>query len=206
MKSSTDYKRLVSVDIETISLNPIDPKGALDALAGRVVCIGVLIDDGVHITENAFIDQDEKKILGDFWNSVRPSDLLIGHNILEFDMPFIRQRCWILDLKPSREVNLRKYYTDEIFDTMQMWGNWIKKVKLDDLGSALACGQKTGNGSCVGQWWFSGDLQRIAEYCLEDVRLAYKIFCRMNYLPDRCSATQLVSQQILTPQSTGATN
>jgi hypothetical protein len=133
-----------------------------------------------------FIDRDERKILKDFWAIVHPTDLLIGHNILEFDLSFLRQRSWVLDIKPSREVNLRKYYTDEVFDTMQIWSNWLRKVKLDDLGGALACGQKTGQGTDVSHWWFAGDLQKIAQYCLDDVRLAYRVFCRLNYFPDRC--------------------
>ena len=184
--NSIDYKRIVSLDIETISLNPVDQKGALDALTGRIVCIGTLIDDGQQVTEHVFIDQDVRKMLTQFWDFLRGSDLLVGHNVLDFDLPFIQQRCWILGIKPSREVNLRKYYTNQVFDTMQIWGHWLKKVKLDDLSGALACGHKNGHGTDVSQWWSSGNLQKIADYCLEDVRLAYKIFCRMNYLPDRC--------------------
>jgi DNA polymerase elongation subunit (family B) len=189
-----DYKRLVAVDIETISLNPVDPKGALDALSGRIVCIGTLVDDGQQVTERACADQDERKILQDFWEIVRPTDLLIGHNILEFDLPFIRQRCWILGIRPPREVNLRKYYTDEVFDTMQIWSNWGKKVKLDDLGGALSCGQKTGHGTDVSQWWLAGDLQKIGDYCLEDVRLAYRVFCRLSYMPERRPSLSVVSE------------
>src|SRR5581483_9971709 len=111
-------RRLVVLDIETVSLNPVDPKGALDALNGRVVCIGTLIDDGENVVERTFTDRDERRLLSDFWDIIQPADLLIGHNVLEFDLPFIRQRCWILNVKPGREVNLRKYYTDEVFDTM----------------------------------------------------------------------------------------
>jgi DNA polymerase III epsilon subunit-like protein len=193
-----ENKRLLVVDIETISLNPVNQKGALDAINGRIVCIGTLVDDGQKVTEHAFIDRDERKILNQFWGLLRPTDLLIGHNVLEFDLPFIRQRCWILGVKPSREVNLRKYYTDEVFDTMQIWGHWLKKVKLDDLSGALACGQKNGHGTDVSQWWFSCDLQMIADYCLEDVRLAYRIFCRMNYLGDRCPCPALPPQSVQT--------
>ncbi len=45
----TPTRRNVVLDIETLSLDPVDSKGALSALAGRIVCIGMLFDDGVEV-------------------------------------------------------------------------------------------------------------------------------------------------------------
>ena len=45
----TPARRNVVLDIETISLDPLDSKGALSALAGRIVCICMLFDDGVEV-------------------------------------------------------------------------------------------------------------------------------------------------------------
>ncbi len=36
---------------------------------------------------------------------LQPTD---GHNLLEFDIPFIRQRSWILGIKPTRHIDCRK--------------------------------------------------------------------------------------------------
>ena len=51
----------------------------------------------------------------------------------------MRERCWILGTKPTRTIDLRKYYTEDIIETMQLWSNWgFKKfVKLEELGEAL---------------------------------------------------------------------
>jgi hypothetical protein len=40
-----------------------------------------------------------------------------------------------LDNKPSRTIDLRKYYSEDVVDTMQLWSNWgFKKfVKLEEL-------------------------------------------------------------------------
>ena len=47
MNASTNaVRRIATLDIETVSLDPNDPKGALDAMTGRIVCIGLLFDDG----------------------------------------------------------------------------------------------------------------------------------------------------------------
>ena len=181
------FRRLVIVDIETVSLNPADPKGALDGLTGRIVCIGLLIDDGERITETALTDQDEGLLLRRFWQILQPGDILVGHNVLEFDLPFIRQRSWILGITPSREIDCRRYYTHDVVDTMAVWTNWgyKKGVKLEDLGVVLGCGQKNGHGTNVGVWWAARDVDSIAKYCLNDVRVTYRVFLRLMYLPER---------------------
>src|SRR4051794_18469544 len=98
----TQQNRHVVLDIETVTTNPDNEKGALTALCGRIVCICLLVDDGQSISERTLISQDERWLLEELWEDLRPSDIFVGHNILEFDLPFIRQRSWILNAKPSR--------------------------------------------------------------------------------------------------------
>lgn len=181
------YRRIVTLDIETVSLDPNVPKGALDAMSGRIVCICLLIDDGSTLKEVAIADEDEAKILATFWSTVRPTDLFVGHNVVDFDLCYIRQRSWILGIRPSRTVDLRRYYTLDVKDTLQLWCNWgfKKGVSLDALGAALGCGQKTAQGMDVAQWWAVRDLTSIKEYCLQDVRLTYEIFCKLTYQDSR---------------------
>src|SRR5262245_52367735 len=145
---ASQFRRVVVMDIETVALDPSDEKGALEALNGRVACVGLLFDDGREITEVALTDEDESSLIKAFWNVIRPTDVLIGHNLIEFDLMFLRQRSWILGIKPTRTIDLRKYYTEDVIDTMQLWSNWgFKKfVKLEELGVALGCGYKIGHG------------------------------------------------------------
>lgn len=184
---STQFRRTVVVDIETVTLDPNLVKGALDALTGRVVCVGMLIDDGAQLEELAITDENEANILTKFWATIRPTDVIVGHNVHEFDIPFIRQRSWILGIRPSRTIDLRKFYTADVWDSMQVWSNWAFKkfVSLDALGTALQCGQKSAHGMDVAQWWAIRDLQAIAQYCLGDVRLTYLVYCKMTYQEPR---------------------
>jgi predicted PolB exonuclease-like 3'-5' exonuclease len=179
---ATQYRRTVVLDVETVSIDP-STRGALDALTGRIVCICLLIDDGATLSEIAIANEDERRVLTEFWSALDPHDVLVGHNVLEFDIPFIRQRSWILGIRPSRVLDLRKYYTPDVQDTMQIWTNWgfRKGVSLDALGSALGCGNKTGNGMDVATWWAMRDLRAIKDYCMEDVRLTYRVYCRLKY-------------------------
>jgi 3'-5' exonuclease len=176
-------RRLIVLDIETVSLDSTDGKGALDAMSGRVVCIGVLIDDGQMVAEVTLADEDERRLIAEFWRTIAPSDVLVGHNVLDFDLRFLRQRSWILGIQPSRKVDIRKYYSGDVIDTLQLWTNWGNKkgVTLDALGAALGCGGKTGNGGNVAQWWAERNLNAIKAYCRQDVRIAYQIFCRLTY-------------------------
>jgi DNA polymerase elongation subunit (family B) len=189
----TQYRRVVVVDIETVAVDPNLAKGALDALTGRIVCIGMLIDDGAQITELAIAEEDEAQILTKFWATIQPADVIVGHNAHEFDIPFIRQRSWIMNIRPSRVIDLRKYYTADVKDTLQIWTNWgfnKKGVTLDALGAALRCGQKSGHGMDVAQWWSTRDLDAIKQYCVEDVRLTYLVYCKLTYQQPRMRVPQ----------------
>lgn len=177
-------RRTVVLDIETISLDPSEEQGALNAMKGRVVCVGMLVDDGIVVTETTFAGEDERGIIGNFWSVLKPNDLIVGHNVLDFDLAFLQQRSWILGIQQSCAFDTRRYYTKDVIDTLQLWTNWTgnkKGVTLDALGSVLGCGRKTGEGPNVAQWWAEGNIDRIKKYCRDDVRLAYRVFCRLTY-------------------------
>jgi len=185
---SAKDRRTVVLDIETISLEPTDEIGALDAMTGRVVCIGMLMDDGNVATEIVLADEDERRMITGFWNAMRTGDVIVGHNVLDFDLRFLRQRSWILGIQPSRAFDTRRYYTADVVDTLQLWTNWSgnkKGVTLDALGAALGCGRKTGEGANVAQWWAEDDIDRIKKYCGDDVQLTYRVFCRLTYQEPR---------------------
>ena len=183
-QSLSQSRRIAVLDIETVSLDPTDPRGALDAMTGRVACIGLLIDDGHQVHQQPIADLDEKKLLERFWAALGETDLFVGHGLLEFDLPFLRQRSWILNVQPSRTVDMRKYYTTSVFDTLAMWTNWSNNKRgatLDNIAWVLGCGRKNGHGSEVAAMWANREYVKLMDYCMSDCWLAYKVYCRMNY-------------------------
>lgn len=181
---ASEDRRTVVLDIETVALDPSDEKGALDAMTGRVVCVGMLIDDGREAKEITFAGEDEARIILGFWDALKPGDAVVGHNVLDFDIRFLQQRSWILGIQPSRTLDTRRYYTADVIDTLQLWTNWSgnkKGVTLDALGAALGCGRKTGEGARVAEWWAVRDIDSIKRYCGDDVRLTYRVYCRLTY-------------------------
>jgi hypothetical protein len=180
------FRRILTIDIETVSLDPAEPKGAYEGLGltGRIVAIGMLFDDGFNLTELPLADFDERRLLERFWATVDPGDLLVGHTLQDFDLPFIRQRSWILGVHPSRNIDMRKYYTNDVVDVLALWTNWSGRVKgcsLDNMAAALGCGAKSGHGSEVAGMWAARDLAAISAYCMQDVRLAYRVYCRLMF-------------------------
>jgi hypothetical protein len=133
-------------------------------------------------------EQSEKETLNSFLNILNDfdpeTDEIVGHNILNFDLPFILQRCLVNGISVKRYMGLTGYNTRRVFDTMQNWwlGDRRGRVSLDDLAWALGIeSSKTdaAEGSKVFDLYQSGRLNEIREYNLRDVRLTRKIYERM---------------------------
>src|SRR5207249_4371860 len=125
----------------------------------------------------AWYGPNEKRILQEFWNRIavmRP-ELIITHNGLGFDLPFIKKRSIINQVKPSVDLNLAKFRSKPIFDTMAEWSNWDTRsyTKLDVLARALGVESKDGSGEQVAGMWDRGQWEAIASYCLHDVYVTY---------------------------------
>lgn len=82
---------------------------------------------------------------------------------------------------------------------MNLWSNWgaTPRPSLDGLATALGLQGKSGQGSQVASWWAEGDLDSIAAYCRDDIRLTYQVFLRLTYqkLPDRFAASELIAEE-----------
>jgi len=162
-------------------------KSSFDGTFSRIVCIGLLeFSDNLEPRgATSWYGGNEQELLRRFWahlGQVRPS-LFITHNGLNFDLPFIKKRSVIHQVKPSMEINLAKFRTEPVYDTMAIWSNWDNRgwVKLDVLARALNVENKSGSGSQVAQMWAAGQGREIALYCLQDTYVTYGCYCRMNF-------------------------
>jgi predicted PolB exonuclease-like 3'-5' exonuclease len=162
-------------------------KSSFDGTFSRIVCIGLL-----EFTDNleprgatSWYGGNEGELLRAFWSrlgQLRPS-LFITHNGLNFDLPFIKKRSIIHQVKPTMEISLAKFRAEPVYDTMAIWSNWDNRgwVKLDVLARALNVETKSGSGSQVAQMWAEGQGREIALYCLQDTYVTYGCYCRMNF-------------------------
>ncbi len=162
-------------------------KSAFDGTFSRIVCIGlILLTDGLDPQGSiAWYGRNERELLRLFWEKIgviRPS-LYITHNGLGFDLPFIKKRSIIHQVKPTVEISLAKFRTEPVYDTLAVWSNWESRgwVKLDVLARALNVETKSGSGKQVGEMWEKGQGKEIAEYCLHDTYVTYACYSRMVY-------------------------
>jgi hypothetical protein len=102
---------------------------------------------------------------------------------LGFDLPFIKKRSIIRQVKPTLEIPLAKYRMEPVYDTMAVWSNWENRawIKLDVLARALNLETKSGSGKQVADLWVRGMGKDIAEYCLQDTYVTYACYCRMHF-------------------------
>jgi 3'-5' exonuclease len=116
---------------------------------------------------------------------------LCGHNIREFDIPYICRRMLINQLPLPKMIDIagkKPWETKHLLDTLEMW-------KFGDLKNftslRLLCAvfdipspKDDMDGSDVARvYWEDRDLDRIATYCEKDVLATVQLFLRMKRLP-----------------------
>jgi len=149
----------------------------------------------------AWYGGNERELLRQFWVRLaqnRPS-LFITHNGLGFDLPFIKKRSMVHQVKPSQDINLAKFRSEPVYDTMAIWSNWDTRgwVKLDVLARALNVETKSGSGSQVAEMWGAGRGLDLARYCLQDTYVTYACYCRMNFRQPLASEVVLLQPELL---------
>lgn len=162
-------------------------RSAFDGTFSRIVVIGLLVfSDGMEPQASlSWYGENEAEILRQFWRKIgelRPS-LWITHNGLGFDLPFLKKRSVIHQVRPPLDLNLARFRTDPVYDTMAVWSNWDTRgwVKLDVLARALHVPTKSGSGAQVADMWANQDGKDVALYCLQDTYVTYACYCRMTY-------------------------
>lgn len=175
-------------------------KAGLLAEFGRIVCISA----GFFHTENghyqlrikSFYGNDEKELLGGFLELIHkfftrhPRFQFAGHNIREFDIPYICRRALIngLSLPVSLQLNNFKPWEQPLLDTMQLWrfGEFRNYTSLKLLAAVMGIPTPKDDidGSMVGKvYWETGDVQRIADYCQKDVLTVAQLLLKFKGLP-----------------------
>lgn len=172
---------------------------ALNADYGRLLCISLIAERGGRITAKRIFGYDkltkklvrnEEQMLSEFWHMLKDfnpgRDLIIGHNIFDFDLLFLYKRSIIMQIRPTVDLCFARYRSKPIYDTMREWEKWGRKsVGLGQLAGALGLQTSktaTIDGSKVYDHLRAGHDSEIAEYCYRDVVLTRQIFYRMNFL------------------------
>ena len=162
----------------------------------KVVCIGFGSlnhhEGSWKMRLKALVNDNEKILLGNFCEvltkfATHYKDLkFCGHNIKEFDIPFLCRRMVIngMKLHPSMDVSGKKPWEVSHIDTMEMWrfGDHKNFTSLSLLAEVLGIPSPKSDldGSMVaGVYWKNKDLARIGTYCLQDVLTSARVYLKL---------------------------
>lgn len=159
----------------------------------KVICIGLGYYSPTKkaIQTHCITNEEEKELLDQFLDFLakfkQHTDLqFCGHNIKEFDLPFLCRRLTIHQMPLPFELNLAglKPWENHHIDTMELWrfGDYKRYTSLDLLAQILQIpSSKTDiDGSQVANVFYEEkDIERIKNYCERDVVTTARIYYRL---------------------------
>lgn len=137
---------------------------------------------------------EEKDLLEEFTDMLdkhydNPDEHFIcGHNIKEFDIPFLCRRCVVNGLDLPRLMNVagkKPWQIGHLLDTMELWrfGDYKNYTSLALLAGTLGIRSPKDDidGSMVGSvFWEEDDIDRIVTYCEKDVVTVAQVVMRFS--------------------------
>jgi 3'-5' exonuclease len=177
-------------------------KAGIMAEFGRIVCIGSGYFSEDKTTRKALFKvravagEDEKALLTEWigmvdkFHALFPAFRFVGHNIKEFDVPYICRRLMALGLPLPKylQISGMKPWETNLVDTMHQWrfGDTRHYVSLNLLARVLGIPTPKDDidGSQVQEVFYKdGDLSRIKKYCMKDVITTARVIQRFRGQP-----------------------
>jgi len=161
---------------------------------GRIICISV----GIILQRNgkrffrlkSFFNHDEKVVLTEFGKMLTAfaadnNKNICGHNIKEFDLPYICRRMLINGIRIPAILDIagKKPWEVKFVDTLELWkfGDFKNFTSLNLLTNIfnIPSPKDDIDGSQVAKVYYEeGNLDRIATYCEKDVLATAQLFLR----------------------------
>ncbi|WCM41618.1 3'-5' exonuclease [Flavobacterium sp. CBA20B-1] len=165
---------------------------------GKIICISVgyfTIKNAERQFRTKSIIGEEKQLLEEFNDLVKthfsnPAFIFCGHNIKEFDIPYMCRRMLINGINIPEKLQLfgRKPWEIPHLDTLELWkfGDYKHYTSLKLLTHVLniPSPKEDIDGSEVRNVYYNEkNIDRIKKYCERDVVAVAQIFLRMRNEP-----------------------
>lgn len=147
--------RRITLDIETEG--DFRANGDFGGLELTIACI--------HDSETDEFKSFLKPELPNLWPILEHADLIIGYNSDHFDIPILN-KYYAGDLSKIRSVDLLK----EVKNALG------RRLRLDSVAEGTLGKKKSGNGLEAVQWWKEGKVDKVRQYCIDDVRITRDIY------------------------------
>lgn len=112
-------------------------------------------------TYSHYLEEDLPKL----WPILERADILIGFNSDHFDIPLLN-KYYPGDLSKIKSLDILK-------EIQQSYG---RRMKLDQLAEGTLNKNKSGHGLDAIQWWKQGLIDKVRDYCLDDVKITKEIY------------------------------
>lgn len=179
----------IVVDVEIQKTIEETPGGwdATDKLGVAVACVWGYQTARMRIYGPEDVEALRKRLLS--------ANRISGYNTFNFDFPVIwgiPKQHWLnwtsgpnswgdkyraifgIDVKAEMDVRsndlLRRIWQAQGFDP-DKWQSGMGGTKLDDIASATIGASKIGNGADAPKWFQAGQIQRVVNYCADDVAI-----------------------------------
>jgi len=196
-KAGRFAKQLDEEWTEELAAQLYSEKAALFAEFGKiaVISVGFVIkgEEGYSLKLKSFASLDEMDVLNGFSDLITRhysnpnTQFLCGHNIRDFDIPFLCRRMIINGMKLPEMIDVtgkKPWETKHFVDTMELWrfGEFKNYSSLNLLAHVFGIPTPKDDidGSDVGRvFWEENDLERIAVYCEKDVATCVRVLFRL---------------------------
>lgn len=149
--------RKIVFDIETA--NFFTDTGSNDPASLSLAC--ACIHDSETDSYSSYFEEDLPKL----WPILEKADLLIGFNSDHFDIPILN-KYYRGDLTAIKSVDLMREIKKKLG----------RRIGLSAVASATLGKKKSADGIQANVWWRKGEKQKVADYCLDDVRLTKELY------------------------------
>lgn len=184
---------------EQLSSEEVYDRAGIYAEFGKVVCISTAFayykGTELHLRVKSFYGNDEKILLSDFANMLdehfkTDNKFLCGHNLKEFDVPFMARRMLVNGVKLPAKLNIagKKPWQVPFLDTMELWkfGDYKHFTSLSLLAHlfGIPTPKDDISGADVGRvYWEEKDLERIKVYCEKDTITVAHVMHKFKNIP-----------------------
>jgi uncharacterized protein YprB with RNaseH-like and TPR domain len=149
--------RVVTFDIETSNVLPTLARSDMSRLNISVV--------GVHDSETNEYTSYTQEEFPTMWPIFERAEMLVGYNSDSFDIPILN-KYYAGDLTNIRSLDL-------MVEVQKVLG---RRLRLQSLAEATLNRGKGGDGLKAVEWWAQGLVDKVREYCIEDVRITRELF------------------------------
>ncbi len=130
-------------------------------------------------------EDQERAILGALWKKFETANVIVGYNILQFDLPVIMTRSILLGVPPTCKINLSPYNNTQVIDLYQRrfpkGSSGKQPGKMKDQARLLGIDVPAGeiDGSQVLELYLN-DPEKLREYVASDVWILRELYSLLN--------------------------